>query len=180
MNPHLNTFLAPHTSLITESAVWGQAPLEINTYLSSKIPPQQYITSARGVVFQEDKVLVIKSPSQKYYVVPGGRCEAGETIAETLHREILEETGWAITRPRYFAFVHFRHRGPKPEGYQYSYPDFFQVIYLAQAERHIPDRMVYDQYVVESEFVTIPTARQLNMDESQKLLLNHAWNLLNS
>lgn len=34
------------------------------------------------------------------FQLPGGGIDAGESAVQTLHREVFEETGWRIARPR--------------------------------------------------------------------------------
>ncbi len=56
--------------------------------------------SARGVIFIDNKVVLIHRRKQRedgsmrdFYVVPGGKSEEGETLEETVIREIKEELG---------------------------------------------------------------------------------------
>ncbi len=52
------------------------------------------------VLNKQNDVLLIRrgqEPNKGLWTIPGGRQEAGETLAETAHREILEETGITIT-----------------------------------------------------------------------------------
>lgn len=55
------------------------------------------------VVLNEDaEVLLIRrghEPNKGLWTIPGGRQEPGETLAETAHREIAEETGVKISNP---------------------------------------------------------------------------------
>ena len=49
-----------------------------------------------AVAVDADQILMIRrgqQPSRGYWSVPGGRVEAGETLAEAVVRELLEETG---------------------------------------------------------------------------------------
>lgn len=53
-----------------------------------------------GVVIYNDSVLLIqrgKEPRKGVWSVPGGKIEHGETQSEALIREIMEETGVAVT-----------------------------------------------------------------------------------
>ena len=53
-----------------------------------------------GVCFQDGKLLCIektRGPYQQRFDLPGGSQELGEGLTETLKREVLEETGYAIS-----------------------------------------------------------------------------------
>jgi 8-oxo-dGTP pyrophosphatase MutT (NUDIX family) len=177
---NVKQFLAEYEPFVTETAVWGESSLLMNYYLAAARPPRPYITSVRAVVFHQDAVLVIQDNRNNHFVVPGGRCEENESLAETLHREVLEETGWTIANPVYFGFAHFHHLAPRPAAYAYPYPDFFQLFYVATADQYFSDRPITDDYVVAANFVPVQTARELNsMSQSQKLLLDAAWHKVN-
>jgi 8-oxo-dGTP pyrophosphatase MutT (NUDIX family) len=85
-------------------------------------------------------------------ILPGGRREQGETLEQTLRREVIEETDWAINAPRLLGCLHFHHLSSKPPGYAYPYPDFVQPVFIANAVRYVSERRVHDEYVAESGF----------------------------
>jgi 8-oxo-dGTP diphosphatase len=52
-----------------------------------------------AVIFRDSKVLLVRRarrPALGLYSVPGGRVEFGETLAQALAREVMEETGLTI------------------------------------------------------------------------------------
>ena len=54
-----------------------------------------------GVCYENGKLLCIektRGPYQHRYDLPGGSQEVGEGLTETLKREVLEETGYTISR----------------------------------------------------------------------------------
>ena len=54
-----------------------------------------------GVCLQEGKLLCIektRGPYQQRFDLPGGSQELGEGLTETLKREVLEETGYTLSR----------------------------------------------------------------------------------
>lgn len=57
-----------------------------------------YRVSAKALIVHEDQLLCIRkqSPSGDYFVVPGGGQEHGETLLETVKREVFEETGFRV------------------------------------------------------------------------------------
>jgi ADP-ribose pyrophosphatase YjhB (NUDIX family) len=53
-------------------------------------------TSTAIIPYQDNKILLIKRntiPFKGYWALPGGRMDPGETIAQTIIREVKEETG---------------------------------------------------------------------------------------
>lgn len=173
METELATYLVAQTFLAEETAVWGNGrfPLEIAYYQTRILPPLEYVSSARAVLFHNNSVMVVRGIHDSYHVVPGGRREAGETILQTLHREVLEETGWTIVNPRLFVCTHFRHLSPKPVDYPYPHPDFLQLIFVAQAGEYIPNAKTEGEYELETGFRTIAEAQALPLPVSQRALL---------
>ncbi|MFH1643033.1 MAG: NUDIX domain-containing protein [Patescibacteria group bacterium] len=45
----------------------------------------------RGIIFKDDKILVLQQEGKNYYHFPGGHVEFGEQLTETLIRELKEE-----------------------------------------------------------------------------------------
>ena len=53
--------------------------------------------AARAIVFNDNNEIAFQFASKhKYYKLPGGGLEKGETIEEALEREVLEESGCEI------------------------------------------------------------------------------------
>ena len=119
--------------------------LQQSYYLGDDIPPDSYITSVRAVVLKGDEVLVFRDRMGDYHLLPGGRRDAGETLLQTLEREMREETSWTIAAPEPIGFMHFLHRTPKPPAYAYPYPSFLQLVYAATAQQKLHDTAIEDE-----------------------------------
>lgn len=148
MEDDLASFLSRHTPLAQEMTVWGVSPLRVVSYLlapADKPPPQALVTSVRAIVLRGDTVLTLRNRDTTH-IVPGGQREGGEMAEATLRREVLEETGWTLDAPALLGFMHFRHLGPKPSGHPYLYPDFVQIVFLAEAAVYLPDALLPDDY----------------------------------
>ena len=53
-------------------------------------------TATAIIIFSPDKILLIKRatvPFKGYWALPGGRVDPGETVEQTIVREVKEETG---------------------------------------------------------------------------------------
>ena len=175
MDSELADFLASAKRLTEESVVWGDAmPLRIAYYLGAGHAPLQYVSSVRAVVFREDSVLVVRDAESHFHTLPGGRREAEETPEETLHREVLEETGWTLTHTCLLGFMHFHHLAPRPDDYAYPYPDFLWLLYAAQADEYVPGARIPGEYERESRFRPIAEARTLLVEQGHLMLLDAA------
>lgn len=63
----------------------------MDNWLETRLLPVHFV-SAAGLVYKDDKVLLIKTP-KRGWELPGGVVEQGESILDGLRREIFEESG---------------------------------------------------------------------------------------
>ena len=78
-------------------------------------------TTLAVVEFADKRILLVKRrtiPFKGYWALPGGRVEAGESIEETVVREVKEETGLDIRIVRKIG--EYREKGFK-DGVEYDY-----------------------------------------------------------
>lgn len=66
-----------------------------------------------GICVADGDVLLHRAVAEDLWSLPGGRCEAGEAAAETVHREMREETGADVTVGPLLYVIdnHFTHGG---------------------------------------------------------------------
>jgi ADP-ribose pyrophosphatase YjhB (NUDIX family) len=166
-------FLSTHLAQAEEDYRWGGLRLHVTSYLCHDLPTAALLTSARAVVRHADRVLVVRDPTG-VHILPGGRRKPGETLAQTVRREVLEETGWVIGPPRLLGVKHFHHRSPKPAGYCYPYPDFFQVVYAAHAHHLNPNAREPDGYELGAEFHPTAEVQRLPLTPSERVFLTAA------
>lgn len=158
------TFLGPAVS--DEHVTWGRQVLRVRSYLTQAPPPVEFVTSVRCVVMHDDTVLVVHDPDE-IHIIPGGRRNPGETLVQTALREVREETGWTVTGLRQLGVKHFQHLSPKAANHAYPFPNFLQLIYLAEALCYDAAAIEDDGYELSAEFhpVTSTTIRTLRMSD---------------
>ncbi|MBS0470507.1 MAG: NUDIX hydrolase [Proteobacteria bacterium] len=171
-------FSLPSDCLTDNEVRWGAAfRLRERLHRWAECPPK-LVMSARGVVFKNSRVMVVSSNDGRggilHHIIPGGRVEKGETLLATVRREVGEETGWRIARPRPLAVLHYRHLVPRPRGYAYPYPDFLQPIFLVEGVRYDRGLVKRDDGVeVASRMLPISRALEI-LPPTQKILLREA------
>jgi ADP-ribose pyrophosphatase YjhB (NUDIX family) len=124
------TLLGP--PVCEEVVDWDRQVLRMRSYITHRPPPAEFVTSVRAVVLQRDQVLAVRNP-REVHILPGGRMAAGERLEQTAVRTIRVETGWTVGNFRQIGVRSFHHLSPKPARYPYPFPDFLQLIYVADA-----------------------------------------------
>lgn len=119
--------------------------LEATAYTTPLALPDDLVSSARCIVRVGDRVVLCHTPDDSH-IVPGGRCDDGETYEETACREVHEETGWLINADALqpLGFLAFRILS-KPTNPELPHPDFLQVVFTAEA--HGQDNSQGDHWV---------------------------------
>jgi 8-oxo-dGTP pyrophosphatase MutT (NUDIX family) len=72
----------------------------LQPYAPLSLPEPQPASRVKAVVVVDGQVLLLRRPSG-VWDLPGGRRDEGETLEETLRREMLEEIGLAPRHPHY-------------------------------------------------------------------------------
>jgi 8-oxo-dGTP pyrophosphatase MutT (NUDIX family) len=165
----IQQFLRQYQPQAEEVTVWGDKfPLRVISYFCDQLPPLEFVTSVRGIVLRDNEVLVLRNRDETH-IVPGGRREAGEQPADTLRREILEETGWLTGDNQLLGVWHFHHLAPKPADFPYLHPDFLQLIYTTKALSHAPEAKQPDDYELEYRFVPIEEVMKLEFRQPSQV-----------
>lgn len=105
--------------------------------------------SVRGIMLRNGKIAMMHSQKYDYYKLPGGGIEPGETLEETLIREVREESG-LVVKPntiKEFGYVRRIEKG--------RYEDIFiqdNFYFTCEAETVIVEQDL-DAYEAEEHFI---------------------------
>ena len=80
----------------------------------------------RVIIKRGEEILLCKSLEQGHYFLPGGHVEFGDTLIETVYKELNEEIGLE-----------------KSEIHDIVYKDFLEVMYVQKGEKHHEVNMIF-------------------------------------
>ena len=120
----------------------------------------------RGVIFQDDKILMVKEKLDDRWSLPGGFCDIGLSAAENIIKEIKEESGYDAVPTKLLAVWDKNKHPHPPEAFHY-YKLFIQCEIIGGqpltgietsdikffSESHIPDLSA--NRVIESQIKTL-------------------------
>jgi ADP-ribose pyrophosphatase YjhB (NUDIX family) len=96
----------------------------INSIYDSQAGYQTPKVDARGVVFKDDKILLVKELADGGWTLPGGWMDVNETPGENVAREVHEEAGYVV-RPVKLMAVYDRRLHGHPPYIFHAYKLFF-------------------------------------------------------
>lgn len=79
----------------------------------------------RGVVFKEDKILMVQEKMDNKWSLPGGFCDIGLSPSENIVKEIKEESGYDAIPKQLIAVLDMNKHPHPPQAYHY-YKMFIQ------------------------------------------------------
>lgn len=78
----------------------------------------------RGVVFKDNKILMVKEESDSLWSLPGGWADIDTSAGESVVREVFEETGYIVEAKKLLAFYD-KHKHDHPPQWPHAYKAFF-------------------------------------------------------
>ncbi len=174
----LQVFLRSTKPEVVHVVQWSNGiRLQVACHLCDRVPPLDFVTSVRAVLFTESGVAVLHNADGSH-ILPWGRREPDEPLSDTLRREIMEETGCALESSAYIGFLHMRHLTPRPDGYRYPYPDFLQLVYAVKGTVVTQEFDDPDGWEEAVEFVPPEKLAIRRLASDQRCFLDRAVELL--
>ncbi|MFD1064850.1 NUDIX hydrolase [Oceanobacillus locisalsi] len=73
----------------------------------------------RGVIFKDDRILMVREKHDDAWALPGGFCDIGESPRENVIKEIQEESGFHVQPTKLLAVFDTNKHAHPPQPYQY-------------------------------------------------------------
>lgn len=161
--------MKPKPNLVHENT-WRGNLYKFEIFLSDDFSNIKNVTQVYGVIFDSKERILLVAGRQKFWILPGGSVEEGETFLDTLHREVYEESAVFIDEnsinPFFYQNVYFQSNG------KWTF-ECTQLRYLAnikQIDKFISDPGGHVRY---QEFVDIDRLdKYLRWGETTKFIKN--------
>ncbi|MCJ7843331.1 NUDIX hydrolase [Lederbergia sp. NSJ-179] len=108
--------MAEYTNMSTE---------KITNLFANETGYQTPKVDIRGVVFQENQILLVKEKHDGLWSLPGGFCDIGLSPSENIVKEIQEESGFNVTTTKLLAVLD-THKHDHPPQSSHYYKLFIQ------------------------------------------------------
>ena len=105
---------------------------------------------ARGVVFKDDKILMVKEIADGGWTLPGGWCDYGMTASQNAAREVWEESGYEVKVTRLLAVYDRDTQGHTPP-YPFNIYKLFFLCELTGGEAKISNETSEVAWFAEDE-----------------------------
>ncbi|KAA3661645.1 MAG: NUDIX domain-containing protein [Chloroflexi bacterium] len=100
------------------TAVYTQTPFTIlHDLFKADVGHATPKMDVRGVVFRDDKVLLVREKLDGGWTLPGGWVELGESPSEAVEKEVWEESGFQTKAVKLLAFYDRDKQGHPPHPY---------------------------------------------------------------
>jgi ADP-ribose pyrophosphatase YjhB (NUDIX family) len=90
--------------------IWDNELLKFEIYTSTNFDDFQDSKQSFGIVLNSDNQILLVSGTKEHWFLPGGGVEEGETLMDTLNREIYEESAIVLDqssiKPLFFQKVY--------------------------------------------------------------------------
>jgi ADP-ribose pyrophosphatase YjhB (NUDIX family) len=92
----------------------GESPALIRGLFENQTGYATPKVDVRGVVFRDDKLLMVQERSDGLWTLPGGWADVNDSPSEAVEREILEESGFRVKAERMIAVFDRAKQGNPP------------------------------------------------------------------
>lgn len=91
----------------------------IRDLFANEIGYQTPKADVRGVVFKDNRILMVREKHDDAWALPGGFCDIGESPRENVIKEIQEEAGFHVQPSKLLAVFDTNKHSHPPQPYQY-------------------------------------------------------------